>query len=311
MSKALVVGCSGQDGGYLIQHLRDKGYEVVGVSRKAPFLTVDIANAPAVREFVETVLPDEIYYLAAYHHATEDAVVNDHALITRSLEINTLALNNFLYAVTEKQPNARLFYAASSLVFANAGVVPQDETTPMAPLCPYGISKAAGVHLCRYYRAQRQVYCSVGILYNHESPLRPAQFITRKIAKAAVAIQRGLENKIVVGDLDALVDWGYAPDYVVAMWRILQLKEPDDFVIASGALHSVRDLVKIAFEVVGLNWENHVVEDRSLLKRNRRLTTLQGNASKLTRLAGWRPQVSFEEMVRRLVLAEMTGYSHR
>jgi len=153
-------------------------------------------------------------------------------------------------------------------------------------------------------------FCSAGILSNHESPLRPAQFITRKIAKAAVAIQRGLEDKIVVGDLDALVDWGYAPDYVVAMWMILQLEEPDDFVIASGALHTVQDLVKIACEVVGLNWENHVVEDRGLLKGNRRLTTLQGNATKLTRLTNWRPQVSFEEMVKQLVLAEMAGCGH-
>jgi GDPmannose 4,6-dehydratase len=260
-------------------------------------------------DIVETVLPDEIYYLAAFHHATEDPTVNDHALIAKSLEINTLALNNFLWAIAEQQPKARLFYAASSLLFADAARVPQDETTPMAPICPYGISKAAGVHLCRYYRAQRQVHASVGILYNHESPLRPGQFITRKIANAAVKIKRGLEEKIVVGDLDAVVDWGYAPEYVAAMWMILQLDEPDDFVIATGKLHTVRDLVRIAFEVVGLNWENHVLEDRSLLKGNRRPTTLQGNASKLMRLTGWRPRLSFEEMINRLVLSELEGCS--
>ena len=300
MPRALVIGCSGQDGAYLTELLLQKNYEVIGVGRDAPFATVDITDRSAVTEFVAASSADEIYYLAAYHHASED-VADEAKLVTDSFRINTLALDNFLHAVVATESKARLFYAASSLVFAAAASVPQDEATPMAPQCPYGISKAAGVHLCRYYRSQRQVHSCVGFLYNHESPRRKPHFLTRKITSAVVRIERGIQTQIVVGNLDAQVDWGYAPEYADAMWRVLQLDEPDDFVIATGTLNSVRGFVQVAFDVVGLRWQDHVVEDRSLIKQNRTNTTLLGNPEKIRRRTGWKPQYSFERMVRELV----------
>ena len=306
MPTAVIVGCSGQDGTYLSGLLEEKSYEIVGIGRGKSFGSVDISDPAEVMHLLETVQPREIYYLAAFHHSSEDVEVNDSELVRKSFEVHTLSLNNFLYGITQKSPRSRLFYAASCLVFGNPSTTPQDERTPMDPRCPYGISKAAGAYLCRFYREKRKVYCSVGILYNHESPLRNPQFISRKIAKAAVNIKRGLQDKLVLGDLDVRVDWGYAPDYVAAMWGILQLDQPDDFIIASGTFHTVRELVQTAFDVVGLRWEDHVVEDPSLLKRNRPATTLQGTAEKLTSRTGWRPQVSFTDMVRKLVLAEMT-----
>ena len=312
MPKALIVGSNGQDGTLLTQLLEEKGYHVVGIDTvrsdspdRGCVLTSDIRSAPAVSGVLAEFRPDEIYYLAAFHHSAEDPLIDDQELIPRSFEINTLALHNFLYGVVRKSPEARLFYAASSRVFGEPGSTPQDETTPMNPTCPYGISKAAGVHLCRYYRLERGAYCSTGFLYNHESSLRPMQFLSRKIVRAAVNVKRGLQDRVAVGSLSSLVDWGYAPDYVAAMWGILQLQQPDDFVIASGELHSVQEFAAAAFEEIGLSWEKHVIEDPSLLRKARTGCPLQGNTAKLRTRTGWSPQVPFPEMVRRLVTEEI------
>ena len=225
-------------------------------------------------------------------------------MICRSFEINTLALNNFLDSIAAISGHTRLFYAASSRVFGDPPTNVQDEDTPLNPVDPYGISKTAGVHLCRYYRAQRKLFCSAGILYNHESPRRAGAFVSQKVVRAAVRISRQSQDKLVVGNLDALVDWGYAPDYVDAMWRILQLPEPDDFVIASGALHSVRELVQSAFEAVGLDWTAHVQVDPDVTRRQYGCA-LQGNSSKLESRTGWRPSMTFHDMIRTMVRAEL------
>jgi GDPmannose 4,6-dehydratase len=312
MPKALIVGCNGQDGILLSRFLGKKSYHIVGIDTvsydrqiRHCVLTTDVRSAPAVAGVLAEFRPDEIYYLAAFHHSAEDPAIDDQELVPQSFEINTLALHNFLYGVSRECPEARLFYAASSRVFGDPKTTPQDETTPMEPTCPYGISKAAGVHLCRYYRRERGTYCSTGFLYNHESSLRPIQFLSRKIVRAAVNVKRGLQDCVTVGSLHSLVDWGYAPDYVAAMWEMLQLQRPDDFVVASGALHSVRELAAVAFEEMGLSWEKHVIEDRSLLREVRPGRPLQGNAAKLRARTGWHPQVSFPEMVRRLVTEEI------
>lgn len=309
MKNALVVGYSGQDGSYLVEHLRAQGYTVAGVDRgnaKPPLPEggpINIQDYAQVLNLLRSFKPDELYYLAAFHHSSEDLPLDDHELIHRSFEINTLALNNVLHAIATELPRSRLFYAASSHVFGNPPENVQDENTPLNPIDAYGISKTAGLLLCRHYRQLRKVYCSVGILYNHESPRRSTAFVSRKIVRAAVRISRKIQEKLILGDLDSVVDWGYAPDYVDAMWRILQLDEPADFVIASGTLHSVRDFVQIAFESLGLDWTAHVELDSSL-KRKSRTNVLQGNTTLLESRTGWRPRTSFRDMILAMVKAE-------
>ena len=298
MRKALVIGCGGQDGSYLVEHLHAQGYTVAGVDRgdaKPPLPEdgpIDIQDKAQVLSLFHAFQADEVYYLAAFHHSSEDLPVDEHELIQKSFGINTLALNNVLSAVTAKLPKARLFYAASSRIFGDPPDKLQDESTPLNPIDAYGISKTAGLLLCRHYRQQRKVFCSVGILYNHESPRRSGSFVSQKIVRAAVRISQKIQDKLVLSDLDSVVDWGYAPDYVDAMWRILQLDEPADFVIASGALHSVRDFVQIAFESLGLDWAAHVELDSTLTGKSR-ARVLQGNTTLLESRTGWRPRTSF------------------
>lgn len=312
MSKALVIGCNGQDGSLLCTLLHQKGARVFGIDRVSGertqsfvhFSALDICDLPRVNDLLAEARPDEVYYLAAYHHSAEQQKPPGE-VVALSLQVNTQGLNNVLAAIAgSPTPRARVFYAASSRVFGVPDEEVQDENTPMVPVCAYGISKAAGVHLCRYYRREHDVYVSTGILYNHESPLRPEHFVTRKIVRAAVRIRSGLERELVLGNLDARVDWGWAPDYVEAMHAILQLGCPDDFVLATGVLHSVREFVEIAFSAVGLNWREHAVERSGVLEGWRAVKPLCGNAAKLQAATGWRPRVSFEEMVRIMVAAE-------
>ena len=311
MSKALVIGCNGQDGSLLCTLLHKKGARVFGINRASErtqsfvhFSALDICDLPRVNDLLAEARPDEVYYLAAYHHSAEQQKPPGE-VVALSLRVNTQGLNNVLAAIADSPtPRARVFYAASSRVFGDPDEDVQDENTPMAPVCAYGISKAAGVHLCRYYRREHGVFVSTGILYNHESPLRPEYFVTRKIVRAAVRIRSGLERELVLGNLDARVDWGWAPDYVEAMHAILQLGCPDDFVLATGVLHSVREFVEIAFSAVGLNWREHVVERGGVLEGRRAVKPLCGSAARLQAATGWRPRVSFEEMVRIMVVAE-------
>jgi GDPmannose 4,6-dehydratase len=309
LKKAVVVGCKGQDGSYLVELLRGKRYAVLGID--CGLVTEPLTGAPAVNiedkaqvlNVVAAFVPDEVYYLAAFHHSSEDLPLDEYELARRSFEINTFALHNFLHAIAAESPHARLFYAASSHVFGDPSGNLQDENTPLNPVDAYGISKTAGVHLCRYYRSRRKVRCSSGILYNHESPRRSPEFVSRKVVRAAVRISRRIQQKLVVGDFDAMVDWGYAPDYVDAMWRILQLDEPEDFVVSSGAVHSVRELVETAFGFLGLDWTAHVEESPNITRKPRSCV-LQGNSARLESRTGWRPSTSFREMIREMVEAE-------
>lgn len=311
MKNALVVGCRGQDGSYLLELLKDQGYTVSGIDQGVvqgalahSCSGLDIRNSADVRHAVAALLPDEIYYLAAFHHSSEDQLPDDTALIQGSFEINTLALASFLAAIHTVSPRSRLFYAASSHVFGAPTEPVQDENTPLAPLSPYAISKAAGIHLCRYYRSQRNVYCSVGILYNHESPRRSPAFITKRVVAAAVRIKNRKQDKLAVGDLDAVVDWGYAPEYVEAMWKILQLDQPGEYVIATGTLHSVQELITTAFEAVGLDWREHVVVEAGRARRPA-AAPLQGNSAKLRRLTGWQPRTEFRRIIQEMIQAEV------
>jgi GDPmannose 4,6-dehydratase len=244
--------------------------------------------------------PDEIYYLAAFHHATEDVVELSAAELLRcSIDVHVLGLLNVLQAMEECSPQTRLFYAASSHVFGTPETEWQNEETRLNPNSAYGISKAAGLQCCQFYRRQKGIFAATGILFNHESPWRQPSFLSRKIVVGARQAQSDPAFRLVLGDLEARVDWGHAPDYVDAMFRILQLPEASDFVVATGEMHTVREFAEAAFGALGLDWRRHVKTDAGLL--NKISHPLRGDSSKLRAATGWAPTIGFLEMVARLV----------
>jgi GDPmannose 4,6-dehydratase len=303
MTRALIIGSEGQDGRILFDRITADGGAVLGLGRDSLRGTATDSLAPidlSSREQMSTLLarwrPDEIYYLPAVHQASEEPIAaDDAALFHSSLEVHVTGLVHVLQEIRKQDLDARVFYAASSLVFGDVTTETQDEQTPMRPRCIYGITKATGVNACRFYRETHRLHASTGILYNHESPLRPPSFVSQKIIRGAVAISRGSEEKLVLGDLSARIDWGFAPDYVDAMIRILRHPTPDDYVIATGESRSVREFVEVTFGLLALNWRSHVVEDRSLLTRRSR--TRIGNAAKLRERTGWLPRVTFAQMI--------------
>jgi GDPmannose 4,6-dehydratase len=311
--KAIVVGSSGQDGQLLCSQLCQRGDEVVGCVRTVPasstsevrHVIVDIGSQAAVSELVAAIVPNEIYFLAAFHQSATDEPGDFSELIRKSLDVNTVSLVNFLEAIRRHSAATRLFYAASSHIFGLPQSSVQDEQTPINPVSAYGISKAAGLFACRQYRASCGTFASVGILYNHESELRAAKFISRKIARGAASIKHGEAKTLTLGNLDAVVDWGYAPDYTDAMQKILQARRPDDFIVASGEPHTVRDFARIAFETVDLDFSRYVIADDAVVRRT--TGALIGNPAHLIRTTGWRAGTDFPEMVRNLVKHEMAS----
>ena len=302
---AVVVGSAGQDGTLLSQLLEHLGYEVLGLKRG----DMDIFDSDAVVSFVSRHKPSEIYFLAAHHHSSEDITDNEGELFRLSMRIHFDAAVNFLNAIATRSPASRFFYAASSHVFGLTQGGKQSEATPLQPDSVYGITKVSGMMACRYYREKKGVFASVGILYNHESPLRDHRFVSRKIASTAARIAREGHGSIVLGNLDAQVDWGYAPDYVKAMSQILQAERPREYVIATGEAHTVREFAEIAFRSVGVDYRQHVSTKLELLTRQN-LPRI-GDASQLRTDTGWSPSISFEEMVRRLVYAEQRALDEK
>ncbi len=301
--RAIIVGSKGQDGQLLADLLSEKGYELILVSRGQP----DITNASAVSNLVSGTNPDEIYFLAAHHHSSEDELGSDEAIFKKSADIHVISAVNFLEAIASKVPAARFFYASSSHIFPHSTDHLLDEETPPAPDNIYAITKHFGMTACRFYRDKRKVFASCGILFNHESGLRSPKYLSRKVAIAAAMISKNKTGTLVLGDLDASVDWGHASDYVEAMHRVLQLETPSDYVIASGKAHTVRQFVEIAFGHVGLDYMAHVKVEPNLLSK--RVETRIGNASRLKADTGWSPTVSFEDMVTMMVDAEMAHLS--
>lgn len=305
--RTIVVGHRGQDGRLLVDRLRARGDAVIGVGRRtlegadAPATPVPVADGDAVHSLVRRFHPDEVYYLAARHRSAEERESPSPAdEVREGLDANVVGVANFLEAIRVAAPRARLFYAASSLLFgAPAAAGRQTEETPFSPACTYGHMKALAVLTCRRYRRELGTFASCGILYNHESRHRRPNFLSRKIALAVARIAAGSDEKLTLGDLDAVVDWSYAPDFIDAFVRILAHDTPDDFVVASGVGHTVREFVSQAFACRGLDWRDHVVAAEGLLHRQSILRI--GDATRLRRATGWEPAVPFEAMIPRLV----------
>jgi len=296
---AIIVGASGQDGTILSFYLKKKGYDVIGIDKRNNKRVVDITNKTNVYALVKSIKPEHIYFLAAYHKSSQDKIDNVDKEITLSFKINVLALINFLEAIRKFSPDTKIFYAGSSLMFGNKKPIKKTEQIPFAPDSIYGITKTAGANMCKLYREKYKIFASVGILFNHESEYRKDSFIFMKVIKGALDIKRGAMQKIIIGNLNAQVDWGYAYDFVEAMHLILKNKKADDFIISTGKLHKVRDLVEIVFNSLGLKWKKHVIENKKLIKEKR--VPSIGDYSKLKKETGWIPKNSFEGMIGKIL----------
>jgi GDPmannose 4,6-dehydratase len=310
MKRALIVGCHGQDGQLLFEQLKAKDYAIFGIGRSGCIAhgdlakemakehglgVVDILEPSQVLDVFRIFEPDEVYYLAAFHHSADTKLTQTMELFTQSYDVHVLGLLCFLEAILALRPACRLFYAASSHTFGIVDLERITESTPLNPVCVYGITKTTGVQCCRLYRKQHGIFATVGFLFNHESIYRRADFLSQKIARAAVAIKLGLETELKLGDLSAVVDWGFAGDYTNAMERILSLDAPHDFIIASGIPRTVRDFVDVAFQVVGLDFQGYVIETN--MPGLRRRPPLIGDPTFLKSSSGWEPSVSFHQMI--------------
>ncbi len=319
MKKALVTGITGQDGSYLAELLLQRGYEVHGIVRRVafedpqhrlwrivPFLEQLHLHAASLESYasifavVEAVRPDECYHLAAQSFVSYSF---DDEFST--LDTNISGTQHVLAALHRLTPQCRFYFAGSSEMFGKVHEVPQTEKTPFHPRSPYGISKCAGFYLTQNYREAYGMHASSGILFNHESPRRGFEFVTRKITSGVARIAAGGgRGKIALGNLDARRDWGFAGNYVEAMWRMLQQPEPDDYVIATGETHSVREFLAEAFARAGLPWEEHVELDTKFF-RPAEVDLLVGDASKARRVLGWEPTVKFKELVGMMVEGDL------
>jgi len=312
--RALITGITGQDGGYLAEFLLDKGYEVHGMVRRAStegfqrmehlrsrlhLHQADLLDQLSIVTLLGAVRPHEVYNLAA-----QSFVPTSFSQPLLTAEFTALGVTRVLEAIRLVDAKICFYQASSSEMFGRVQEEPQNENTPFWPRSPYGAAKAYGHWITVNYRESYGMFACSGILFNHESPLRGKEFVSRKISDAVARIKLGCQNKLKLGNLDAQRDWGYAGDYVEAMWLMLQQPEPEDFVIATGIKHSVRELVEVAFSHVGLDWQKYVEVDPSLL-RPADVNTLCGDASKAKTKLGWTPKISFAELVAMMVDADL------
>jgi len=312
--RALITGITGQDGSYLAELLLTKGYEVIGLIRRSSTLTIerishiqdqitlvsgDLVDEVSLINVLRDFRPSEVYNLAA-----QSFVQTSWTQPVLTGEITALGVTRILDAIRIVDPEIRFYQASSSEMFGRVHSVPQDELTPFYPRSPYGVAKVYGHWITVNYRESYDLHASSGILFNHESPRRGLEFVTRKITWHAAAIKLGRIDKLPLGNLDAERDWGYAKDYVEAMWMMLQVDEPDDYVIATGVTHSVKDCVEIAFDQAGVSVDAHVVTDSSLV-RPAEVDHLIGDASKARAHLGWKPQTDFEALIRLMVNADL------
>jgi GDPmannose 4,6-dehydratase len=311
---ALITGVTGQDGSYLAEFLLAKGYRVVGMVRRSsaenfyridPFREqmeleqADLLDQYSLIDLLKRTEPDEIYNLAAMSF-----VPTSWTQPVLTTEFDAVGVTRILEAIRLTKPGARFYQASSSEMFGKVREVPQREATPFHPRSPYGVAKVYGHHITVNYRESYGLFACSGILFNHESPRRGREFVTRKVSEGVARIKLGLASELLLGNLDARRDWGFAGDYVRAMWLMLQQDEPSDYVIATGEQHSVRDLVEIAFDHVGLDWKKHVRQDPALT-RPAEVDTLLGDSSYARERLGWHPEVTFPQLVRTMVDADV------
>ena len=321
MRRALVTGITGQDGSYLAEFLLNKGYEVHGLVRRASTFSTeriehlyldahdpdarlflhygDLSDGNGLSQLLGKIVPDEVYNLGAQSHV---AVSFQNPLY--SAEIDALGTLRLLEAIRQLPNEVRFYQASSSEMYGKVAEVPQSETTPFHPRSPYAVAKVYSYWQTLNYREAYRMHASNGILFNHESPRRGETFVTRKITRAATRIKLGLQERLYLGNLDAERDWGFAGDYVEAMWLMLQQDEPDDFVIATGERHSVREFCEAAFGCLDLDWREYVGIDERYL-RPAEVDLLEGDAAKARKVLGWEPKTSFEELVRMMVASDL------
>jgi GDPmannose 4,6-dehydratase len=313
--RALITGVTGQDGSYLSELLLEKGYEVFGVVRRAStenveriehlldqitLLQADLLDQVSLARAVADARPHEVYNLAA-----QSFVPTSWSQPVLTAEFTAVGVTRILEAIRSVDPGIRFYQASSSEMFGKVREIPQTELTPFHPRSPYGVAKVYGHHITVNYRESYDLYAVSGILFNHTSPRRGLEFVTRKVSDGVARIKLGLRDSLPLGNLDAKRDWGFAGDYVEAMWLMLQEDEPDDFVVASGAEHSIRELVDIAFARAGLDPDDHVQTDPRFL-RPAEVDQLIGDASKARERLGWAPRTSFRELVELMVDADVS-----
>jgi GDPmannose 4,6-dehydratase len=322
VKKALISGITGQDGSYLAEFLLEKGYEVHGIVRrvaledprarmwrirhildKVQIHSASMESYASIFNIIAELKPHECYHLAAQSYVSysfEDEF--------STIDTNLNGTHYVLSSIKRQAPECRFYFAASSEMFGHAQATPQNEETPFHPRSPYGISKMAGFELTRNYREAYDLFALSGILFNHESPRRGAEFVTRKISSSAAKIKLGLEKEIRLGNIEAKRDWGHAQDYVRAMWLMLQQDQPDDYVIATGETRSVKEFVEAAFGYVDLDYRDYLTIDKELYRPSE-VYILQGDASKAHKKLKWKPIISFEALVKEMVEADMKWYT--
>jgi GDPmannose 4,6-dehydratase len=320
MPRALITGITGQDGSYLAEHLLAKGYEVVGVVRRTShhsyeriehlldritIAAADLLDQHSLTVVLQDTRPDEVYNLAAQSY-----VPTSWTQPVLTGEFTALGVTRILEAIRLVHPTARFYQASSSEMFGKVTEAPQRETTQFYPRSPYGVAKVYGHWITVNYRESYGLYAVSGILFNHESPRRGIEFVTRKVTEGVARIKHGLSSELRLGNLDAKRDWGFAGDYVDAMWRMLQQRTPQDYVVGTGVAHSVRDLVEVAFGHAGLDWRKHVVVDPKFI-RPAEVDLLLADPSKAKQELGWKTTVSFEQLVSMMVDADIRRLAPR
>ncbi len=321
MKKALITGITGQDGSYLAEFLLQKGYEVYGIVRRSSSINTDridhiyeepqakqkrlhllygdLNDASSINRILRTVRPNEIYNLAAQSHVKVSFEIPEY-----TSEVTALGPLRILEAIVESGIKAKFYQASSSELYGRNEKAPQNENTPFKPVSPYAVAKLFAYWTTINYRESYGIFACNGILFNHESPRRGETFVTRKITRAIARIKKGLQDKLYLGNLSAKRDWGYAKDYIEAMWLMLQAKKADDFVIATGETHTVKEFVEEAFNYAKLDWKKYVSIDKRYF-RPIEVNVLQGDYSKARKTLGWKPRTSFEELVRIMVDADI------
>ena len=335
--KALITGITGQDGSYLAELLLDKGYEVHGIIRRSSSFNTgridhlynnpeisgnklflhygDLTDTSNLNRLLEKIVPDEIYNLAAQSHVKVSFEVPEY-----TAEVDAVGTLRFLDAIRETGLKTKFYQASTSELFGKVQAIPQNEKTPFYPRSPYGVAKLYGYWIIVNYREAYDIFACNGILFNHESPRRGETFVTRKITRAAARIKHGIEEKLLLGNLNAKRDWGYAPEYVDGMWRMMQLEKPDDFVLATGETHTVREFADLTFKELDmeLDWVGEGIDEKGVCKKNRKtyveveeryyrpteVDMLIGEALKAKEKLGWKPQIKFEQLVSLMAKAD-------